>query len=408
MRPSQLTLSCALIALAALPSACSDGDSVSAIESTRLARSTGELPRATSAQRFGMSKASPGAADSAQSSGPSTSIAWTLPDGWEELPPTAMRLGNFAAPGGVDCSITTLSGSAGGLHSNVNRWRGQMGLDELSAADIDALPQQDLLGGRATKIDFTGRYGGMSGDVAEGEARMLGAILSEGARTVFVKLVGPKSAVDGQVRHFDGLVASMEAAALTGHEGHDHAPNDQTAHRSNAPDDAAHAGVPRGPVTEDPHGGSEAGLLVRELGGTNPLGLSWRAPAGWKPGPVKTMRMVTLVPDAAPDVECYVIVLSGDAGGPIANVNLWRSQMGLDGWSAAELEAADTFLQFDGLGRAGLRVELEGQGAAAGRGMFGVLCPLESHTVFIKLIGPADQLSGLRDDFISFCKSLER
>ena len=52
-----------------------------------------------------------------------------------------MRLASFEVPystGSGDLSIMELSGSGGGLEANVNRWRGQIGLDPVSYTHLRA------------------------------------------------------------------------------------------------------------------------------------------------------------------------------------------------------------------------------------------------------------------------------
>ena len=52
-------------------------------------------------------------------------------------------------------------------------------------------------------------------------------------------------------------------------------------------------------------------------------------------------------------------------------------------------------------------MELTGVGPATGRGMLGVVCPLPTHTVFVKMVGPADAVQAEKEEFIVFCRSLE-
>src|ERR1700752_2827423 len=59
---------------------------------------------------------------------------YDLPEGWVELAPTSDRLVNLRPAGdpGAACTLSFLPGSGGGLESNVNRWRGQLGAEPLS------------------------------------------------------------------------------------------------------------------------------------------------------------------------------------------------------------------------------------------------------------------------------------
>src|SRR5688572_18194483 len=65
-------------------------------------------------------------------------LTWTAPSTWKAQAPTAMRLASFAIPTkagkDLDFSVVMLSGEAGGLLANVNRWRGQIQLPPLTQA----------------------------------------------------------------------------------------------------------------------------------------------------------------------------------------------------------------------------------------------------------------------------------
>lgn len=68
---------------------------------------------------------------------PSATAQWTYtaPPNWVSKPSGPFRLASFDIPVGserVDCSVSTLSGTAGGMLENTNRWRGQLGLSPLS------------------------------------------------------------------------------------------------------------------------------------------------------------------------------------------------------------------------------------------------------------------------------------
>ena len=61
-----------------------------------------------------------------------TSILWEKPKHWIESKGSNMRLASYNIPSANymgDLSVTILSGDGGGIKENVNRWRGQLGLD---------------------------------------------------------------------------------------------------------------------------------------------------------------------------------------------------------------------------------------------------------------------------------------
>jgi hypothetical protein len=73
----------------------------------------------------------------------SSKYGWVVPSIWNVMPASGMRLASFSFEASdkslVDVSVVVLSGDAGGLTSNINRWRGQIGLDALSDADVNGV-----------------------------------------------------------------------------------------------------------------------------------------------------------------------------------------------------------------------------------------------------------------------------
>jgi hypothetical protein len=283
----------------------------------------------------------------------SSQFAWDLPDGWKEIAPTSMRAGNFVVPGKdrLECYLTVLPGGGGGLAANLNRWRKQMGLADLSDAEIVALPRQKILGTEAPLLVAEGTFSGAEGFT------MAAVALERGGAAVFMKMTGPTEAVRAEMDRFKALCASLREAAP-----------------------AAQA-----QRTADPESG----------------GFAWTAPEGWTQGPAKQMRLVTMNPTDAPGVECYVTVLGGAAGGVEANVNRWRQQMRLAPLAADAVAALPTVKV---LGKESPMVEIDGGSV----GVTGLVCELGQQTVFVKMTGPMEALRAQRERFVAFCKSLSR
>lgn len=125
-------------------------------------------------------------------------LTWTAPSAWTPKTGSSMRKGSYAVKhdgAEADFAITAFPGDTGGLHANLNRWRGQVGLGNASPAELDAaLIHLDGRGGfHFEVIDLTGPSG----------TRMLGAITSYGGNSWFFKLMGP-----------DAVIAAHRAAYL--------------------------------------------------------------------------------------------------------------------------------------------------------------------------------------------------
>jgi hypothetical protein len=341
-----------------------------AILTSRTYRPVGNPIRwgATTAQRFGFSMRTSAVADGG--------LHWTTPSGWREVAPTSLRQANFVLGGDVEaqCYLTVLAGDGGGVAANVNRWREQMSLEHMTAVEVDALPRIDFFGQRALYVDLLGTWTGGGAEAAD--HRMLGVALVDAGAAKFLKLLGPKRVVDDQVEAFEALAASF----------HEDGPG---AHGAGATAHTHGASAPTGNSAE---------------------GLAWQPPDGWRRGPDRSMRAVTFFVGDDDVAECYVSVLSGAAGGALANVNRWRNQMGREGIDQVQFEALP---RIDMLGRRGVLTEVTGTYTGMGDeppregSLLGALCSLLDRSVFVKMIGPAELLDAEREAFIGFCESLE-
>jgi hypothetical protein len=141
---------------------------------------------------------------------PESPFLWTLPEGWAEQTPTSIRIGNFSSTvdPSIECYITLLSGTAGGVAANVNRWHQQMNQPALSEADIQALPLLTILDTPSPYVEIVGDFTGMSGQVQPGYM-MLAAVCPLPEDTVFVKMTGPAAAVNAEKDRFKALCSSL-------------------------------------------------------------------------------------------------------------------------------------------------------------------------------------------------------
>jgi hypothetical protein len=142
---------------------------------------------------------------------PPSTFEWILPEGWIEQTPTPIRIANFSttADPSVECYITVLTGAAGGVGANVNRWRQQMNQAVLPEADIQALPTTAILDTPSPYIEIEGDFTGMSGQPQSGYM-MLAAICPLQDNTIFVKMTGPASAVSAEKERFKTFCNSLK------------------------------------------------------------------------------------------------------------------------------------------------------------------------------------------------------
>lgn len=132
-------------------------------------------------------------------------LIWTAPAHWQAKPVGSVRKGSYAVTGSGgtgDLSITAFPGDTGGLHANVNRWRGQIGLAPVSNAEVEAgIEHLDMNGLHADFVDLSGANG----------VRLLGAIVPLERETWFFKLTGPDALLAQERAAFRAFIQSVKA-----------------------------------------------------------------------------------------------------------------------------------------------------------------------------------------------------
>ena len=128
----------------------------------------------------------------------STTIVWDVPTGWEQLDKqVSMRYATFLTPENIEVTVAVFPGDVGGLLANVNRWRGQVGVDPIQESELHshAIP---ISGSNSYVVDVPGSTN-----------RLLGTSISIGdGNTWFVKTVGDPILV-GQAK--EDIVAFSES-----------------------------------------------------------------------------------------------------------------------------------------------------------------------------------------------------
>lgn len=369
MRNDGTGLAAGWILLAVWGSACGQSPRTRTIESSREVSVAGSDLHlgAKNDERFGLR--TPSAAHTETEPPPST-LVWDTPPGWTELAPSAMRNANFRVAGDAraECYLTLLSGEAGGLAANINRWRTQMSQPLAGADAIAAMPRAQFFGQEAVLVDITGAFGGMSGGSPQPGYRLVGLLLVEPAGSAFLKMVGPESVIGPHIDAFHTLARSFRS-------------------KGEPPRPA--------PETDTPNTSSTAS------------GIAWTMPSEWKRAPERATRAVSFFVGGDESVECYVTILGGDAGGALANVNRWRGQMGQAEITAQELAGLPRIPM---LGGEGIVAQIDSaareQSGALDTRMLGAVGELAGRAVFVKLTGPRTLVESERDAFVAFCSSL--
>lgn len=318
----------------------------------------------------------------------------TLPAGWEQMPPSPMRVLSLRIPGGEpgdgDVSVSWAGGDVAG---NVNRWLRQFEAPPLDEMALEALPRAQLAGGPAVVVEARGRFnGGMGGGPPREGQQLLGMVsLLPGRDRLFAKLVGPAALVEAQREAFETFCRTLVRAG---------SPSPGSARvPPGAPAQPPAAGPAPAAVT--PPAGAGGSAPTPRAAGLDASRLAWELPAGWSAQkPRGLMRIMDFRVTAAPGIEGVLFQLASDGGGVLLNVNRWRGQMGQPELSADEVKALP---RVPWLGREATWVEIPGhyQGMSGesveGALFVGVVCLLEQDALFFRLVGPRSEVEAQRE-----------
>jgi hypothetical protein len=143
----------------------------------------------------------------------------TVPATWlAQKPSSSMRLAQYLVPaahGGESASLAVFAGPMGTIDDNVSRWIGQF--SQPDGSDSAARARRWNLDGEsgvaATLVDVSGTYaGGMGADGPTDSYRMLGAIVTAGGTTLYLKLTGPAAEMADLEHPFEQMIASMRSS----------------------------------------------------------------------------------------------------------------------------------------------------------------------------------------------------
>lgn len=128
-------------------------------------------------------------------------LTYAVPAGWEKQGPKPMREVWFTAGPAekkAEIIVTKLPQGVGDLLSNVNRWRGQVGL---APVDDTANVGQDVTvdGVNGKLYDFTGD-----------DRRQIVVMVNKGGNDWFVKVIGPNAVVEGEKAKFMAFLGSLK------------------------------------------------------------------------------------------------------------------------------------------------------------------------------------------------------
>ena len=273
----------------------------------------------------------------------------------------------------------TLSFAHGSLLDNLNRWRGQLGLEPVEAAAATSLPKVPYLGKTAYLVDLEGEtFRGMGHGAEVENARLIALMPPPTSRAMlFFKMVGTQEQVRPLKDSFLDLAASI---GLT----------------------------PQGPYSQESGTRSQSERKPNE----SPQPYRWDVPDGWKQLKPAAYALASFAPTGKSiEATCSISQFRGDVGGLNANVARWCKQVGIEPLSDEAISKLPTLTV---LGRAVPYLQLRGedkadpQGQAAKSPMIvAVYCDLGGSTLVAKLAGFESYVEAHKDAFEALVTSIE-
>lgn len=147
---------------------------------------------------------SPGPAPSPTAS---AKLKYETPEGWKPGRISSMRKAAFNLTAGDETgevTIIDLSKSGSPLLPNINRWRGQVGLKDISEADLPKESEELKVGDlKATYVKLIGP------ESSQPRKAILGAIIYREELAWFVKYTGPVKLAEQEEGRFKQFVQSI-------------------------------------------------------------------------------------------------------------------------------------------------------------------------------------------------------
>jgi len=153
------------------------------------------------------SSASPSESSDANSG---SGIKYKTPEGWQEESASGFRKASFKVADGdklLDISVSDLAAQAGELLPNINRWRQQVKLPEVTQEELEKQLQPIDFGG-----DVKGDLVELVGEAQDGSGKetILGAIAVHGDKAWFVKARGSAELAEREKEKFEQFVRSIQ------------------------------------------------------------------------------------------------------------------------------------------------------------------------------------------------------
>jgi len=303
-------------------------------------------------------------------------VVGETPSDWQAQPLSTMRQASFLVKGDkgaeADISLITLSGTAGGVLENVNRWLSQIGQPPVTEEQMNKMARHVHSSlGDVLLVDLKGLPDG--GDPVK-DGRIIGGISSDMGKTCFFKMRGNEELVEAQKKNFIKWIETVSLVA------------------SEAPMAPMQAGMP-----------ADHPAIPGSAPETAEKKLKWDVPSGWKTAPLTAMRYASFAIEGkkGEKADVSVVDLPGEAGSDFDNVNRWRGQIGLP--PVEESGLASVIVKVKGKNGEFLTADMMGTSSH----IVAAWIRLDGHTWFFKLSGPDKLVADEKGKFTKFLQSVQ-
>ncbi|HVU27693.1 MAG TPA: hypothetical protein VHG71_08160 [Verrucomicrobiae bacterium] len=303
----------------------------------------------------------------AQNENSQPQLQFILPNGWQQIAPSQMRVASFliANAGGSAADVGVIPLPAGEDElALVNMWRDQLQLPALT--NSTAAETISVNNDSAKFFEIASEQPLIDGKF---RARILVAELTRGNTSWFFKMTGEDSFVASQKDNFLQFLKSVSFV-----------------------ENFAPQSFPQ-PTAANQNANSSLNSI-------------WTIPADWQSQPPSQFLLAEfLIQTNGATAEVNVAELAGDGGGLAANVNRWRGQLGLP--PADEMEFSKTISTFEVPNGQATLVDFSGTDSKTGKParLVGAIVPQNGQTWFYKLMGDPQIVAQQKDAFLKFIQS---
>ncbi|MEK6258287.1 MAG: hypothetical protein AABP62_06665 [Planctomycetota bacterium] len=122
------------------------------------------------------------------------------PPEWTEVPPKQFQLARFTVGEGEQTAEIAITRAGGSREANINRWRGQLGLNPLSPEELKQAGQPFEVGSKTGELI----------EIVVEDQALLGVMIPDGDQSLFIKLTGHAALAVKERSRFEAFAKSLK------------------------------------------------------------------------------------------------------------------------------------------------------------------------------------------------------